>query len=263
MVETHFLDSISIGALFVLSILLMISMLELGLRFGRRKEAKQSKAQIAQVRALMGATLGLLAFMLAFTFSGSQQHFENRAQLQIDEAVLAKHAFLQADFLDAVERDYARQLLLEYVEDRVDVIDAVKSRQGHKVLATLARGTELQQQLWVLGVDSTAAGANSFAMSVQGLIEMQTRRVNAALVNRIPLIIWLSLFFTASVAMLVTGYQAGLTAARSPLATYSLAVAFSAVMMLTMDLDRPLQSLFEIDVTVMQQLADYMRASMA
>jgi hypothetical protein len=84
-------------------------------------------------------------------------------------------------------------------------------------------------------------------------------KAQTAQVNRIPVIIWLTLYFTAVMSMIVVGYQAGLTEKRSPVATISLALAFSAVMMLIMDLDRPLQSLFEFDVTVMKQLAVFMR----
>ena len=53
--------------------------------------------------------------------------------------------------------------------------------------------------------------------------------------------------------------MSGFTSKRSPVATYSSALAFAAVMMLIMDLDRPMQSLFELDVTVMKQLAVFMR----
>ena len=61
-------------------------------------------------------------------------------------------------------------------------------------------------------------------------------------------------------AMIVVGYQAGLTEKRSPVATFSLALSFSAVMILIMDLDRPLQSFFTLDITVLQQLAEFMRS---
>ena len=96
--QNHVLDDLSIGAVFVLTFLLMVLMLELGFRFGRRVKGKSVKAQTAQVRALMGATLGLLAFMLAFTFSIAQNHFESRIQLQIEEANLARDAFMQAEW---------------------------------------------------------------------------------------------------------------------------------------------------------------------
>ena len=61
----HFFDSVSIELLFLLTVAAMLLMLEAGYRFGFAAQTKASKAQIAQVRALMGATLGLLAFMLA------------------------------------------------------------------------------------------------------------------------------------------------------------------------------------------------------
>ncbi len=87
-------------------------------------------------------------------------------------------------------------------------------------------------------------------------------RVTIGLGLLLPVIIWLTLYFTAVMSMIVVGYQAGLSLKRSPVATYSLALAFAAVMMLIMDLDRPLQSLFEIDGAVMEQLAIFMRSEL-
>ena len=260
--QNHFLDTLPIGSLFVLTFVLMGLILELGFRLGQRKRANSVKAQTAQVRALMGATLGLLAFMLAFTFSGAQGHFENRIQLQIDEAAVAKSAFLQADLFAEPDRTQARALLLEFAEGRARLIELIGERQSDEIFRMLERSNAIQMQLWSIGTRETVSETNAFPQSVLSLMEMQTRRVNAALTNRIPLIIWLTLFFTAGVAMLVVGYQAGLTETRSPVATGSLALAFSAVMMLIMDLDRPLQSFFEMDVAVMRQLVEFMRATL-
>ena len=69
----HILDSLPLGFIFLASFVMMVGMLEIGFQVAQRSTAKRPKAQVAQVRALMGATLGLLAFMLAFTFSGSQR----------------------------------------------------------------------------------------------------------------------------------------------------------------------------------------------
>jgi hypothetical protein len=259
--NTHFLDTLSLASIFSLSFLLMVLMLELGFRYGQLRSSKGGKAQIAQVRALMGATLGLLAFMLAFTFSGAQSHFENRIQLQIDEAVLAKNAFMQADLYPEPYKSEARRLLFELVDGRVKLLELVRAKQGEQIFALLQESSAIHKQLWSLGADDGPVESHEFRQTVLGLMDMQTRRTNAALANRIPFIVWITLFFTAGVAMLVVGYQAGLSATRSPMATYSLALAFSAVMVLTMDLDRPLQTLFEMDVTVMSQLAEFMHAS--
>jgi hypothetical protein len=259
--QNHVLDDLSIGAVFVLTFLLMLLMLELGFRFGRRIKEKSVKAQTAQVRALMGATLGLLAFMLAFSFSGAQNHFESRIQLQIDEANLARDAFMQADLYAEPMRSQAKQLLLEHVEGRVKLIEMVRQKRRDQVLQLLARTDEINLQLWSLSMEGGVSGTNGMAQSILGLMGTQTMRTHAALVNRIPLIVWQTLYFTAVLAMIVVGYQAGLTGRRSPFATFSLALAFSAVMLLILDLDRPFQNLFEVDVTVLRLLAQFMRAS--
>jgi hypothetical protein len=269
--NNHFLDQISIELLFFLTVILMLLMLESGYRFGLRAQENSANAQTAQVRALMGATLGLLAFMLAFTFSNAQTHFENRTQLQIDEAVVAKNAFMQADLAGEPLRTRAREMLLEYVDGRLELSNAVRQARASDVFPLLQRAEEMQLELWSLGmknglsVDDLVDGppnSDAFMASVLRLMDMHTYRVHAALVNRLPLIIWLTLYFTAVMAMIVVGYQAGLTLKRSPIATYSLALAFAAVMMLIMDLDRPLQSLFALDVSVMHQLAAFMRSEL-
>jgi hypothetical protein len=240
----------------------MVLMLEAGFQFGQRQTGKSVKAQTAQVRALMGATVGLLAFMLAFTFSAAQDHFESRIQLQIDEAVLARNAFMQAELMPESVRLQARQLLLEHVEGRVTLIEMVRAKQAEQIFQLLDRADEINLRLWALGAEGRTPESQAFAQSVLGLMGMQTVRKQAAMANRIPPVIWLTLYFTAVVAMTVVGYQAGLTQSRSPIATFSLALAFSAVMMLILDLDRPLQSFFEVDVASMTELAEFMRGSL-
>lgn len=269
MMNNHFFDQLSIELQFLLTFVLMVLMLELGFHFGLRKQVKPVKAQTAQVRALMGATLGLLAFMLAFTFSVAQTHFENRVQFQIDESILAKNAFMQADLAVEPVRTRSRKLLLEFVDGRVKLNELVRQKREQELFQLLKRAEDIHLELWSLatgsqqppGTEGTGGSGNDELInSVLRLMDMQTLRVQAALVNRIPVIIWLNLYFTALMSMIVVGYQAGLTEKRSPVATFSLVLAFSAVMALIMDLDRPLQSLFSLDVGVMEHLATFMRS---
>lgn len=65
------------------------------------------------------------------------------------------------------------------------------------MLRGLKRAGEIQLQLWSLGTGSSIAEERAFSQSVLQLVELQTRRVHAALTNRIPLIIWITLYFTA------------------------------------------------------------------
>ena len=264
--QANWFDSFSIPTLFVASLLLMLLMLEIGFRLGRQRQVKKVKAQTAQVRALMGATLGLLAFMLAFTFASAQNHFEQRIQLQIDEAMLAKKAFMRADLAAEPTRSQMRELLLDYSELRVNLKQLMQRGDAEQAALEIQRSETIQLALWtrVKGENPTPSvtGPGDIADMVLELMAMQSQRLHAALVNRIPFVIWITLYFTATMAMIVVGYQAGLTERRSPVATFSLALAFAAVLVLIMDLDRPLQSLFDLDISIWEQTLSFMRSQL-
>lgn len=71
--------------------------------------------------------------------------------------------------------------------------------------------------------------------------------------------IWVTLYLMAVLAMIIMGYQAGLIDRRSPVATITLAVAFSAVIVLISDLDRPVMSFFDINRQLLIELNDDMQ----
>ena len=87
------IDSIPLAMFLVLAVLSMILMIEVGFRGGMYKRGKPDKAQMAQVRAIMGASLGLLAFMLAFSFAVAQQHFESRTNAYLLEVTAIDAAY--------------------------------------------------------------------------------------------------------------------------------------------------------------------------
>jgi hypothetical protein len=93
------------------------------------------------------------------------------------------------------------------------------------------------------------------------MINAHDARLQSALFNRVSPVIWITLAIMALLAMLVMGYQAGLTGTRSSLATLTLAIAFSAVMMLITDLDRPNMTLFRMNQQLMVELENRMEQS--
>ncbi len=263
----QFLDQFSLLGLFVSVIILLAFFIEVGFRRGVAHHPKSVKAQTAQVRAIMGATLGLLAFMLAFTFSTAQRHYDARVQNMVEEARIAGTAFLQADFLDEGVKIRVKALLHQYISDRLELHRMIKQNRKPEVIALISKAEDMQRKLWSLSVGvefesrnavDPKARSDAFMLAVVGLIDIHNLRLHAALMNRIPVMVWLILFFTAIMSMLVMGYQAGLTGKRTPIATVSLAVVFSAVMILITDLDRPLMSMFEINNQVMINLQSKM-----
>ena len=271
MLVSHFFDLVPIWVLFVGTILLMVLFIELGFWMGKKAQVNAKKAQTSQVRAIMGAGLGLLAFMLAFTFSTAQSHFEARVQNLAEEARIARNAFMQADMMPEPERTEAKQLLGDYIELR-SIGKLNDAGGGEEELAEGLRISEkIQKDLWILAVvvdgrDSKKNVSNEknnmLRASVLALTDIHYTRLHAAVMNRIPLTIWMTLYLMAALAMIIMGYQAGLTDRRSPVATITLAVAFSAVIILISDLDRPVMSFFKINNQLLVELNDDMQADL-
>lgn len=262
MLVAHFLDLVPIWLLMIMTVVVMVISIEFGFRLGRIAKIHAKKAQTSQVRAIMGAGLGLLAFMLAFTFSIAQSHYEVRVQSLAEEARIARNAYMQADFLTEPRRSEAKNLLRNYIQLRVQIQKSPQAQKGN--FPDFLRQSELSLQgLWSIAtfVDEypAAVGDDSmFKASIIALTDIHFTRVHSAVMNRIPLTIWITLFLMAALSMIIMGYQAGLTGRRSPVATITLALAFAAVIILITDLDRPVMSLFEVNKQLLVDLSEFM-----
>jgi len=266
MLNAHYFDLIPVWLLLIITVLMMALFIEYGFRLGKKARATAKKAQTSQVRAIMGAGLGLLAFMLAFTFSTAQSHFEARVQDLAEEALIARTAFMQADLLEEPRRSEARKILKDYVALRPDSRDADDKPTPERLTELLEKAEAYQHELWVLAVkpDDTAKGStpyahdNSFTNTVLALTIVHYKRLHSAVMNRIPISIWMTIYLMAFLSMIIMGYQAGLTERRSPVATLTLAIAFSSVIVLIADLDRPVMSFFKINDQLLVELYEQM-----
>ena len=257
------LDRTPLLVVMLLFILSMVAFIEIGFRVGIRHQAHPHKAQMAQVRAIMGASLGLLAFMLAFSFSMAQQHFEQRTQAYMLEISAIDSAYRGADLLEIDVSHDAKDILRRFAALRLKTSEAAGAADMAAVLQMVRESEDMHDQLWALAeeaMDGAGEGADTgiFAQSVLAMISAHDARVQAALFNRISPVIWITLFLMALLSMIVMGYQAGLTGKRSSLATWTLAITFSAVMSLVTDLDRPNMSLFHMNQGLMVELENRM-----
>jgi len=271
MVVSHLFDLIPIWLLLLATILVMVLFIELGFRLGKHAQSKAKKAQTSQVSAIMGAGLGLLAFMLAFTFGSAQTHFEIKVQSLAEEARIARNAFMQADLLVEPGRSQAKQWLKDYVEIRSGKLNTGEQDVDQRLADFLEVSEKIQRDLWSLAVtkygeeteNQAVHDQNSmFNASVLALTDIHYTRLHSAIMNRIPFTIWMTLYLMAILSMIIMGYQAGLTDRRSPIATITLAVAFSSVITLITDLDRPLMSFFDVNHQLLLELHEDMEADL-
>ena len=257
------LDQLPLPALFVACVLSQVLLIEIGFRYGQYRREHGVKAQLAQVRAIMGASLGLLAFMLAFAFSIAQQHFEARSQAYMLEVSAIDSAYRGADLLEEKPSILAKDLLKRFALLRLDTVEAVREGDREQVVAMVRESERMHDLLWGIAeaaMEDGEKGVDSgiFAQSVLSMIRAHDARLQAAIFNRISPVIWMTLYIMALLSMLVMGYQAGLTGTRSSLATWSLAITFSVVMVLVTDLDRPNMTLFQMDQRLMKELESRM-----
>src|SRR5262249_27680294 len=191
--------------------------------------------KVAPVGAMVASVLGLLAFMLAFTFGMAASRFDARRQVVLEEANAIGTTYLRARLLPDPQRSEIAKLLRHYVDARVRAVQERKVEEGR------ARSEELHEQLWLNATATAQKNPGSimtglYIQSLNEVIDLHAKRIGA-LRNRIPLSIWITLFALTLFGMGSTGYQAGLSWTRRSPEMLLLALAFSSVLYLVVDLD--------------------------
>ena len=245
--------------LFVATLIIVLLAYEGGFRAGRWRSRRPEKEQEVVVRSMVGTMLGLLTFILAFTFWLAATHFDAARQALLNEANAIRTAYLRADLLPEPQRTEVRNLLREYVDVRLE------GRRSGKIEEAITRSEELQDQLWSQAVaarenTSNSAFIGNFIQSLNEVINLHSKRVTAGLEVRIPDSIWLVIYAITMLAAASIGYHAGLTRSRRLPVVPALILAFSVVIFLIADLDRPLGGFLEVDQQAMIDLRNKMNA---
>jgi len=93
-----------------------------------------------------------------------------------------------------------------------------------------------------------------FIGSLNEVIDLHSKRLALGVRNRIPSPIWVALYFMVVLGTAAMGYHAGLADSGRSLAIIALVLAFSAVMTLIADLDRPHTGLLRVSQQTMLDL---------
>ena len=249
------IDALPLWGLFISILLVVLLSVECGYRLGKYRRSRQEQEKEAPVGTMVGATLGLLAFVLAFTFGLAAARFDARRQVLLDEANAIGTTYLRAGMLP--ERgEEIRGLLRDYVRTRLDAIQSGNVAEG------VRRSENIQNQLWTEAEGVGTKNPNSilvglFVQSLNETIDLHAKRVQAGLRSRIPGAIWLGLFAVAALSLATMGYHAGLSGTLRSLAIVAVAVTFSVVIELIADLDRPQEGVLRIS---QQALLDVQRS---
>jgi hypothetical protein len=250
------LDIIPLWALLIGIMLIVLLSVEGGYRVGRAR-GRQGHEMETPVGEMVASTLGLLAFILAFTFGLAASRFDAKRQLVVDEANAIGTTYLRAEMLPE-RRDDIRALLREYVNVRIQAIDP------GKLAESIRHSEDIQNRLWAMSVPIAAKNPNSiivglYIQSLNDVIDLHTKRLTAAVRNRIPFAIWAALYAISIFSFAAMGYHSGLTGTIRSLVIIVVAFTFSVVIVLIADLDRSQEGVLKVSPQALIDLRQSMR----
>ena len=195
----------------------------------------------SQIGTIQASILGLLALMLGFTFGAASARYDARISLVVSEANALGTTFLRAQALPEPYRIRTSLMLHKYVDLRLEMIS---SYDNSEKLAHVKNETErLQQDLWA----QAAAAARRypdpitavFLQSLNESFDLYSSRI-AMFANRVPnTVLWI-LACVGIAGLAITGYGFGLAGQQVWTVIALVSVLVAAVIIMIVDLDKPL-----------------------
>ena len=213
----------------------------LGQKYGLYVKVKLGDISDAPAGSVVGAALGLLAFMLAFTFQIVDSRYNDRKALFLDEVTTIRTTYLRAGLIPEPYKSKTRKLLIEYTDLRTSVA-AITNKQNVEKLKTQSH--VILDSLWSysekLGEqDRSSESYSLFMSSVNDLNEIFNQRVTYTFEYRIPSTILYILLIITLFSMFLLGYQFGISGKKNNVMAVIISIIFASLMWLILALDRP------------------------
>ena len=254
------IDSLPIPGFFMAFAIVALITAEGGYRLGRWWQERTPGEQEGPTGMIVGSLLALLAFLLAITMGMASDRFDTRRKVVLAEANAVGTTYLRAGYLPEPASSEIRDLLREYVPQRIVTNDLADIR------ARMARSVEIHAKIWSITEGLARATPDSdvlalFIASLNETIDLHETRVIAGLYARVPETILVLLLLASMLTLGMVGYNAGLTRRRSPLTAVVLVVVLGAVVTLVVDLDRPREGFLEVSQQPLLHLQEQIGAT--
>lgn len=253
------LDVIPMWALYFLTVLAMLATLEVGYRLNKASRRKSPEKTVVGLGGLVGASLALLAFLLAFVVGFGANINTERRHLVVAEANAIGTTNLRAGYLAEPYRTEARSLLREYTDLRLVALDPAK------FVAAVTRAEEIHNELWAsaekIAIESPTPTTGLYLSALNEVIDRHTERISVGVDARIQPSILLGLYVVALFATFLVGVQSGDGEKRNYVAHVVLVLILSVVFLLIVDLDRAQEGLLRVNQHVMFDLQRQLNTS--
>jgi Protein of unknown function (DUF4239) len=234
-----------IGPVIIAAVLLSI---EIGYRIGVFFAQKKAIEKAAPVSVISGAILGLLSFLLAFTFGILYNRFDVRKELVRREANAIETVWLRMDFIPETAHAEHLQLLRQYVDGRLRL---ARSMDDSTVIRELKHSEQLQRELWRSAVffakEKNVPGGFLYVQAINEMIDIQNLRVARGFLASTPRALWISLLTLLALSMITIGYQTAVSGSRRTMATVFLTISFTLVFLMLSALEQPRYGFFHVN----------------
>lgn len=237
--------------IFVLPFVCILLPILAGQRYGLYTKTKAGQINESPVGSVVGAALGLLAFMLAFTFQIVDNRYNSRKELLLDEVTAIRTTYLQSGLIPEPYKTASRKLLIKYTDLRVDFIKNVSPKK----LENLKTGSQtVLDSLWhyseaLASQDRSSEAYSLYISSVNELNEIYNKRVTFTFEYRIPIAILWVLLIVSFASMFLLGFQFGISGKKYNTLAVFISAIFASVMFLILALDRPETGLIRLNQT--------------
>lgn len=237
-------------------LLCMLLAMEVGFRCGRHRRINAPE-RIRQANAVLASTLGLLALLLAFTFSAALQRYDDRSLAVVTEANAIGTTYLRAQLLPGGMQDDVQDLLRQYLDVRIQEGQVDFSQTSERALF-LRQAKEIETRLWTyaaraVALDPGPVTSGLFIQSLNQLIDSSAAR-KAANDRHVPEVVMFLMFATVVTTTAILGYASGTAGHRVTLAAFVLAILFVLVAYLIVDLDRPRRGSIQVSQDSLRDL---------
>jgi hypothetical protein len=242
------LHSINEWVLFAAGLAILAMTSELFFRLGRRAAPRTPDSARGRYDVVLAALMTLLALLLGFSVAMAGGRYDMRRRLIVREANAISTAYRRAGFLPENEAGSIRPLLIEYLDARIAFYQKAFTLDEFRVFVSSTE--QIQTELWsytesAMHHTDKPIGVGLFTQALTSVIDLHEARV-AAGEDHVPVALLLLLCALAVIATAMMGFTSGLSVSRGGLGTILAIVALSAVLMVTIDLDRPRQGVVKV-----------------
>ena len=202
---------------------------------------------------ILGAALTLLGLIIAFTFSMAVSRYDQRKNLEEQEANAIGTEFVRANQLSPAAAAKVQGLLRSYLDQR---IVNYKTRDERALKQINARTSQLQTEMWSAASASVATLPPPVAIFILGgmndVLNSQGY-TQAAWWNRIPIGAWTLLIMISIFCNLLLGYDAP---GRRSFFLLILPIFLSVALFLIADIDSPRRGFILVRPQNLESLAE-------